>query len=191
MVVAMPVEPVISSGGAFTYADLERAPEDNYRYEIIDGALLVSAAPGRLHQRAVGRLYKLLDAACPPDREVLVAPFEVVLAEDTVFQPDVLVASRSRLTDKNLPGPPDLAVEVLSHSTRLIDLNLKKARLQRAGVPCYWVVDPVARPQECRLTAWELDADGHYQRVADVIGEKEYHTDRPFPVTVTPALLVR
>src|SRR5690242_387870 len=104
MVVAMPVEPVISSGRAFTYADLERAPDDHYRYEIIDGALLVSAAPGRLHQRAVGRLYTVLDAACPADLEVLVAPFDVVLAEDTVLEPDVLVARRDRLTEKNLPG---------------------------------------------------------------------------------------
>ena len=47
------------------------------------------------HQRAVGRLYKLLDAACPPEFEVFVAPFAVVLAEDTVMQPDVLVAKVS------------------------------------------------------------------------------------------------
>jgi Uma2 family endonuclease len=136
-------------------------------------------------------LYKLLDATCPADLEVLVAPFDVVLAQDTVVEPDVLVARRDRLTDRNLPGPPELAVEVLSHSTRLIDLNLKKARLQRAGVPCYWVVDPVAWPQECRLTAWELDAHGRYQLVADVQGDKEHHADRPFAVTVTPAILVR
>jgi Uma2 family endonuclease len=191
MVVAMPVEPVISSGGAFTYADLQRAPDDNYRYEIVDGVLLVSAAPGRLHQRAVGRLYARLDAACPPDLEVLVAPFDVVLADDTVLEPDVVVARRSQLTEKNLPGPPELAVEVLSDSTRLIDLNLKKARLQRSGTPCYWVVDPSARPEEARLVAWELDDEGRYQQVAEVVGEKEFHASRPYPVSVAPASLVR
>jgi hypothetical protein len=41
------------SGRPFTRADLERMPDDGRRYEIIDGVLVVSAAPGRLHQRAV------------------------------------------------------------------------------------------------------------------------------------------
>jgi hypothetical protein len=38
----------------FTRADLAAMPDDGRRYEIIDGVLIVSAAPGRMHQRAVG-----------------------------------------------------------------------------------------------------------------------------------------
>jgi Uma2 family endonuclease len=189
--VAMPIDPAIVSDGPFTRADLEHAPDDRHRYEIIDGTLLVSPAPGRLHQRAAGRLYALLDAVCPADLEVLVAPFDVILAEDTVLEPDVVVGRRKLLTERGLPGAPVLAVEVLSASTRLIDLNVKKARLEQAGTPCYWVVDPVARPDEARLIAWELDERGEYQQVADVRGESEYHATRPFPVTVIPAALVR
>jgi hypothetical protein len=47
-------------------------PDDGRRYEIIDGVLIVSAAPGRMHQRAVGRMVRLLDDACPPELEVLI-----------------------------------------------------------------------------------------------------------------------
>lgn len=176
---------------AFVRDDLESMPDDGRRYEIVDGTLLVSTAPGRLHQRAVFRLAMLLDAACPPELAVMVAPFDVVLANDTVFEPDVLVAGRSRLTDRELPGVPELAVEVLSPSTRLVDLHVKRERFAESGCPSFWVVDPIARPEEARLTAWELGADGRYERIAEVTGDKEFHATLPYPVTVVPAALVR
>jgi Uma2 family endonuclease len=53
---------------------------------------------------------------------------DVVLADDTVLQPDALVARRSDLSERDLPAAPLLAVEVLSPSTRHIDLTLKRSR---------------------------------------------------------------
>lgn len=191
MVVAMSTPPMRSGGRPFTRADLEHMPDDGRRYELIDGVLIVSPTPGRVHQRAVGRLYRLLDDACPAEFEVLFAPFAVGLAEDTEMQPDVVVALRDQLTDKDLPGPPALAVEVLSPSTRLSDLNAKRHRHERAGTPSFWVVDPIARPAEARLIAWELGPDKKYQQVADVTGEKEDTATLPYPVCVIPADLVR
>ena len=191
MAVAMAEEPIAPSSGPFTRVDLERMPDDGHRYELIDGALIVSPAPGRLHQRAVLRLARLLDDACTPEFEVMIAPFAVGLADDTEMQPDVLVARRDQLTDKDLPGPPALAVEVLSPSTRMIDLNHKRERFERAGTPSFWVVDPIARPAEARLIAWELGPDKKYQQVADVTGEKEFAATLPYPVSVIPADLVR
>ena len=135
MVLAMPAAPVEIMDRPFTRADLAAMPDDGRRYEIIDGVLIVSAAPGRMHQRAVFRMARLLDDACPPELEVLIAPFAVGLADDTELQPDVLVARRADLTERDLPTAPLLAVEVLSHSTKLIDLNVKKARFRRAGTP--------------------------------------------------------
>ena len=41
-----------------------------------------------------------------------------------------------------LVGPPVLAVEVLSPSTRRYDLVRKRRLYERAGVREYWVVDP-------------------------------------------------
>jgi Uma2 family endonuclease len=176
----------------FTRADLEDVPDDSrYRHEIIDGVLIVSAAPGRIHQRAVGRLYRRLDDACTPEFEVLIAPFAVGLAEDTEMQPDILVARQDQLTDRELLGPPALAVEVLSPSTRLIDLNVKRARFERAGTRSFWVVDPVARPAEARLVIWELADEGRYRQVAEVIGGEKFTAELPYPVSVVPAELVR
>jgi len=190
MSVAMAAEPT-TRGAPFTRADLDAMPDDGRRYEIVDGVLIVSAAPARLHQRAVGRLYRLLDDACTPEFEVLIAPFAVGLAEDTELQPDVLVARRAELTERDLPTAPALAVEVLSPSTRLIDLNVKRERFRRAGTPAFWVVDPSARPEEARLIAWELRRGGKYHRVADVTGEKRFDATVPYQVSVVPADLVR
>lgn len=178
-------------GEPFIRADLDAMPDDGRRREIIDGVLIVTATPARSHQRAVGRLARLLDDACTPEFEVIIAPFSVGLAEDTEMQPDVLVARRTDLTDRDLPAAPALAAEVLSPSTRLIDLNHKRERYERAGTAAYWVVDPVGRPAEARLIAWELGPDKKYEQVADVSGDDRYDAELPYPVSVVPADLVR
>ena len=73
------------------------------------------------------------------------APFAVGLADDTEVQPDILVAPRAQFTERDLPAPPLLAVEVLSPSTRRVDLLLKRDRYEEAGIASYWIVDPGAR----------------------------------------------
>ena len=152
-------------------------PDDRRRYELIDGTLIVTPAPGFRHQLLLARLLTLLALAAPQELTVLVAPFAVGLGLDTEVQPDLLVAPTAAFTEKDLPGAPLLAVEILSPSTRLIDLNLKKARYEIAGCDHYWVIDPI----NLRLIAWEL-VDGAYVQVADVTDTWTF--EHPFPVTV-------
>jgi Uma2 family endonuclease len=169
---------------ALTRADLKDTPDDGHRYELIDGALLVTPSPMHRHQSAVGELYLLLRLNCPADLQVLLAPFDVVLAEDTVVQPDLLVARRADFTEHDLPVAPLLAVEILSPSTRRIDLMLKRSRYEAAGCPSYWVVDPDVPS----IIAWEL-RDGVYELVGDVSGDEPLSLEQPYPVTVVPARL--
>lgn len=170
-----------------TWRDLEAIPDDGHRYELIDGALVVTPVPSIPHQAVAFALARLLQAACPTDLKVFMAPLAVLLAQDTDLQPDVLVARRSDLTHDNLPAAPMLAVEVLSPSTRLIDLNLKKVRYEAAGCPSYWAIDP--DPERLELTAWEL-VDGQYVQVAHVTGNGAFQATRPFLMTVVPADLL-
>ena len=172
-------------GRALTREDLETMPDDGRRYELVDGSLIVTPAPSRRHQKVIGEFYVLLRAGCPPDLEVLFAPFDVALAEDTVVQPDLLVASRSAFTERDLPAAPLLAIEVLSPSTRHIDLGLKRARYETAHCPSYWVIDP----DEPSLTAWQLE-DGRYVEIAHVVGDEEYTATSPYDVTITPVRLL-
>ncbi|MBB4682525.1 Uma2 family endonuclease [Amycolatopsis jiangsuensis] len=168
--------------GPMTVRDLEGMPEDGRRHELIDGVLVVSPAPGFRHQKVVLLLSFALESARPPDLEVLTAPFAVHSGDSVELQPDVLVGRAEDFTDTDLPAPPVLAVEVLSPSTAIHDLNTKKAAYERLGVPSYWVIDPVAPA----ITVFEVDSDGCYQQVAKAAGAESYEALRPFPVRLVP-----
>ena len=178
---------VIPHGRPFTVADLEGMPDDGNRYELIDGMLHVSPAPWLGHQVVSAGVYDRLRAVCPSDLLVLYAPVDVQPDTHTSVQPDLLVVRRSDLGGKNLKTAPLLALEVLSPSTRLYDLNTKRSAYEKMGVTSYWVVDP--NPPGA-LTVFELDADGRYQQAAHVEGDAEFVAVRPFPVTVLPARLL-
>ncbi len=84
----------VESPGRFTRADFERLPEDagdGLRYELLDGAIVVTPAPGFRHQKVVVRLLSRLDEVAPDGLHVLVAPLDVYLPTDDILQPDVLV----------------------------------------------------------------------------------------------------
>ena len=168
-----------------TRADLEDTPDDGHRYELVDGVLVVSPSPALPHQDVVGNLYLQLRAACPPELKVVLAPFDVTLADDTVLIPDLLVSARAQFTRRELPGPPLLAVEVLSPSTRRFDLLLKRDRLQQAGAASYWLIDP----DEPSMIVLELRA-GVYEQVAHLRGDEAFAVALPFPVRLVPSALL-
>jgi Uma2 family endonuclease len=168
-----------------TYADIEALPYDGKRYELIDGELFVSASPRNDHQRVVGNLHLLLRAACPPDLEVLLGPIDWVVDDHNVFVPDLVVGRRTDTAGQNLRRPPVLAVEVLSPSTRKIDVGRKFTAYERAGLAHYWIVDPVApavRVVEHR--------DRRFCTTAAVTGADTLALERPFPITLVPYALL-
>jgi Uma2 family endonuclease len=179
---------VVGASSPFTVYDLEGMPDDGRRYELVDGELLVSPAPGTLHQTMVLQMAVRLVAACPADLHVLTAPFAVRTDVTNEVQPDVLIARTEDLTDKILPVAPVLVAEVASPTTRMVDANLKRAVYERMGVPCFWLLDP--DPVEPSLTARELDDEGRYQTVARVKGKEVFHAQRPVLVRIVPSELL-
>jgi Uma2 family endonuclease len=172
---------------ALTVEDMENMPDDEFRYELDDGVLIVSPAPSNLHQRVVLRLAQVLDAACPPEFEVFIG-VGVNINRYQHRVPDLAVARADSMNTVFQERAPVLAVEVASPRTRLYDRNRKKDVYERFGIVSYWIVDPdPAKPQ---LTLFEL-RDGRYQQVAQVAGEETFAAGRPFPVTVTPSALVQ
>ena len=102
----------------FTYEDYLNAPEDK-RYELLDGELVPIPTPGELHQSISILLgSKLLQFAFENSSgRVYHAPFDVVLSDVDVVQPDLLFVSNERdhiITPANIQGAPDLVVEILS-----------------------------------------------------------------------------
>ncbi|MEJ7833334.1 MAG: Uma2 family endonuclease [Nocardioides sp.] len=172
-------------GREFTPADLAAMPDDGNRYELIDGALIVTPSPVTRHQVAVGELHLLLRLACPDSLRVLMAPLDVTISSNTVMQPDLLVAPRDSFLVEGLAGAPLLAVEVLSPSTRHIDLGLKRSRYEAAGCASYWVLDAAAPS----IVAWELE-DGAYVEVGRAVADEALVVARPFALTLVPRDLV-
>jgi len=171
----------------FTVTDLEAMPDDGRRYEIIDGELLVSPAPGWPHQEMTLAIYRTLHAACPRELRVLAAPFAVRTDIYNELQPDVLVARYADLTERDLPRAPLLAVEVISPTSRLRDTSLKKAAYARLGVSSFWLADP--DPGNPAVTGYELNG-GDYREVATVRGSTPWLAERPFSARIVPADLV-
>ena len=172
----------VPSGALLTYEDLRDVPDDGRRYELLDGALLVTPAPGGRHQVVVGALYRLLWAARPAGTTVLVSPIDFVPRPETCLQPDVVVVDQVEADQPRLTRPPLLVVEVISPSSRAVDLGAKRYAYAEAGVGHYWVVDP---EMPLTVVAFELVGAG-YEQTAMVTGSTPYEATRPFAVTVVP-----
>jgi Uma2 family endonuclease len=169
-----------------TYADLEQFPDDGNRYELIEGSLHVTPSPNWRHQSVVSALLVLLATALPTDRKVFPAPLDVIFSDDTVLEPDVLVVPRTSLGRRVVEGSIDLAVEILSSSTRRYDQVLKRSVYAQYRVPRYWIVDP----DEPSLLVFALDAaTGEYAEHARVVGAEPYANDT-YGVIVVPSALV-
>ncbi|WP_219996132.1 Uma2 family endonuclease [Nocardioides humi] len=174
-------------GRPATRADLDAMPDDGRRYELVEGEIVVSAAPAPRHQYISVSLVVLLKTHCPRDLHLYHAPFDVELEKDfSVLEPDLVVVDPALLDHRGLVGAPLLAIEILSPTTRRRDLRQKKAIYERTGVPSYWVVDPDG---DVSLTVWEL-REGRYQAVAAISGDEEWTASAPFEVTVIPSRLV-
>jgi Uma2 family endonuclease len=136
-----------------TYADLLALPEDGKLHEIIDGEHYVTASPTLRHQRVLGNLFFIIQSFVRAHRLGLVvfAPLDVFLSDIDVLEPDLLFVGRARLAqieERVVRGAPDLAVEVISPSTRERDLTIKRQVYRQFGVGEYWIVDPVGETIE-------------------------------------------
>ena len=136
-----------------TYSDYAALPDDGRRYELHQGEVSVTPAPGLKHQRAVialgSRLYDHVRARGLG--EVLMAPTDCILSNVTVVQPDILYVATDRqaiASERGFEGPPTLVVEVLSPSTAHLDRDRKMKLYAEHGVPYYWIVDPESHSVE-------------------------------------------
>ncbi len=176
-------------GKVLTYEDYLRL-EDDRRYELINGRLYEMPAPGFEHQLISKAIVIALDRFVNERNMgvVVYAPFDVILSEAVVVQPDIIFISGDNLKNiKNgrLFGPPDLAIEIVSPGSYHRDRYEKFALYERYGVKEYWIVYPEYRAIE----VWCLK-DGKYalHTVADGSGGVESCVLKGFKVKVEEVL---
>ena len=111
----------------------------------------MTPAPTAGHQRVVNRLNRLLydHGRAQNAGEAILAPFDVRLSHFDTVEPDIIFVGSNQPAVPNdqyfIDFAPALVVEVISPTSRRIELVRKMALYASAGVQEYWVADPVWR----------------------------------------------
>ena len=154
--------------GEYTLDDYYALPDER-RVELIDGVFYDMSAPAVIHQKILGELFILFREcmdAHEGECEVYLSPCDVRLDCDnkTMVQPDLLmICGPYDLGAKCFEGAPDLALEILSPSTRSKDMLLKLYKYQNAGVKEYWIVDPDRET----VMVYDFRDDSYYPEIYD------------------------
>jgi len=137
-----------------TAEELFRMPSDDYRYELVKGELRKMTPAGSRHGSIITRFLSALvqhvDAHALGEVFGPNTGFKIAESPDTVRAPDIAFVRKERipageLTEKFWPGAPDLAVEVISPTDTLYELDEKVEEYQTTGVTLVWVINPKKR----------------------------------------------
>ena len=145
---------------------------DDGVWELVDGVLEKMPPPSLEHQHLIGLLYRLIDnhlAAALPPVGIALLGVGVALSQFRVPVPDLVYvrAERAHILGGNLvEGVPDLVVEVLSQD-RAKDLTRNRHWYAAAGIPEYWILDPV----NDAITVLELSGGRYIERAVLTAGD--------------------
>ena len=174
--------------GVYTVEDLHalREQRDDFTVQLIEGEIVMTPSPSIEHQVVHSELFGVLRDSVPEHLRVVSAPLDLRAGERSVLQPDLMVIGSSLRSGSEVESPPILAVEILSPSTRRIDLVRKPEILARFGAPHYWVIDPIHPAIRVFRLAGET-----YSSDEILSGEETFRTQDPFPVSFRPVDLTR
>lgn len=176
--------------GPWTFEDLFELPESLWRFEIVDGALLMTPPAGMWHEGICARLREHIRANLSSDFRVL-GPVGVDI-HPTYLIPDLLVVPADIVKpERNRAHPSELllVVEVVSPGSVSADRILKPAKYAAAGVPAYWRVE--TKPQTS-LTAYTLNDNATiYTEVGTWATGETAHLTQPFEIQLSIADLER
>ena len=166
----------------YSYTDYVTWPDDE-RWEIIDGkAYDMSPAPTTKHQKISGNIYYALRLGFTRNEikcSIFNAPTDVVFDEYNIVQPDIfVVCDKTKITEQNIQGAPDLIIEVLSPSTSSKDRRDKKILYERFGVKEYMLVYPEYENVERYVLK-----DGEYGK-PEIFNWDEIQSFHPFDIEI-------
>lgn len=131
----------------YTVAEFMDLPDYGNRYELVEGKVVEMPGPSYSHGQVIMKLSGFLQSYLtnnPVGKAFSGTAF--ALNPKNAPVPDVafVVADRATVEDQfdAFPGIPDLAVEVLSRTDRVFDVDEKVERYLQAGVRLVWVINP-------------------------------------------------
>jgi Uma2 family endonuclease len=166
-----------------SYEEYKNSDYEGGLTEWVDGEVIFHMAPKDKHQTIVEFFDRLLGFFVHLFKlgRVRVAPFSMRVVEGgAAREPDLFFLAPEhlgRLTETELNGPADLAIEVISDESVGRDRGDKFYEYQEGGVREYWLIDP--RPKHRRVDFYVLDAKGSYQPVP--IGEDGIYRSTVLP----------
>jgi len=135
---------------------LKLTEQTNQLIEFTDGEVEILSMPTRRHQRMLAWLYELFIAYMRPlGGEVLFSAFRLQIRPGKFREPDLLLlrdANDPRNQDAFWLGA-DLVVEIVSPDDPERDTVTKRADYAEAGIPEYWIVNPL----DATITVLALD----------------------------------
>jgi Uma2 family endonuclease len=138
-----------------TIYDLDALPDDDNRYELIEGELFVSRAPLLNHQAITANVIFAVKTYLKKDPLGKIYPTPGVIFSDfDGVIPDVIYISHERLDELSekgkLYGAPELIIEILSPGSENAkrDRQIKRQLYRKYGVQEYWIVDPESQTIE-------------------------------------------
>lgn len=128
-----------------TAAEFFELTADDFKYELIDGVVIMSPSPTPAHQRvALEILFQLEMYLRSHPVGMVFHEVDVQLADDLVYRPEIVFVRKAALAriSPRIAFPPDLVVEVISPESRLRDERTRFSDCERHGVSEYGLIDP-------------------------------------------------
>jgi Uma2 family endonuclease len=191
---ALPLQP----HRLLTVAEYAALPENgDVRYELQEGALVMSPSPLPKHQRCVRKLLRIIEDQLPDTLEVLPdVDVDLQLVDESrpgfVRRPDLVVVPTAAIDRRELEGgllragEVVLAVEIVSVGSERTDHTIKHGEYADAGIQHYWIVEIDPRPS---LMACHRAGEFGYVDAPAVTGV--FTAEEPFPIRLELDQLLR
>ncbi len=115
--------------------------------ELIDGMLVIHSPALEEHEDIFGYLYTILRSYLEKSQsgKIYGSRFIMRISNKWNPEPDIFIIkpeNYSKIKTNYYDGPADLVIEIISKSTRELDLTKKLPEFLKVGVKEVWIIDP-------------------------------------------------
>ena len=132
-----------------TADEFYRLVGDDQKADLLGGVIYIAPPDSLTSNTLTGFLNCLMHGyvdAKDIGGHVFILRYPFRLSRFYALEPDLAYVRPERLhlvSQREMKGGPDVAAEVVSRDSRARDYGKKKRAYQKAGVPEYWIVDPL------------------------------------------------